>query len=118
LIWNAKPARTTFLIVLGLGALMRLGLLFETPRLSDDIYRYLWDGRVQAAGINPYRYIPADPHLAFLRDDAIYPHINRRDYAPTTYPPGAQMFFFAVTRVTETIAGFKAALLCVEASTF
>lgn len=69
---------------------------------------------MQAAGINPYRYIPADPHLVFLRDDAIYPYINRREYAPTIYPPGAQMFFFAVTRVTGTIAGFKAALFCLE----
>lgn len=90
LIWNAEPARTTLLIVLGFGGLLRLALLCETPRLSDDIYRYIWDGRVQAAGINPYRYIPADPKLAPLRDEEIYPHINRRNYAPTIYPPMTQ----------------------------
>ncbi len=117
LIWNAKPSRTIFLIVAGLGALLRLGLLFETPRLSDDIYRYIWDGRVQAAGINPYRYIPADPHLAFRRDDKVYPKINRRDYAPTIYPPFTQMFFLAVTRVSESIVWFKTVLLCLEALT-
>jgi len=45
---------------------MRLMVLGEDPILSSDIYRYIWDGRVQGAGINPYRYIPADPHLARL----------------------------------------------------
>ena len=51
------------------------------------------------AGINPYAYVPADPALAALRDAAIYPNINRADYAVTAYPPVAQMFFLAVTRI-------------------
>ncbi len=117
LIWQAPPSRTTLLIVLSGAALFRLGLLLEPPRLSDDIYRYVWDGRVQAAGINPYRYLPADPHLAGLRDKAIYPHINRRTYAPTIYPPMAQMIFRAVHQVTGSIIGFKACLLLFEAIT-
>ena len=117
LIWNARPARSTFVLVLCVGALLRLALLWETPKLSDDIYRYVWDGRVQAAGINPYRYIPADPHLAFLRDGAIYPHINRRDYAPTIYPPMTQMIFRAFHQVTGSITGFKVCLLAFEAMT-
>jgi hypothetical protein len=49
---------------------MRLALLFVEPYLSSDIYRYIWDGRVQAAGINPYRYVPNAPELAQLRDAA------------------------------------------------
>lgn len=117
LIWNAKPGRTALLIVLGLGGLLRLGMLFETPKISDDIYRYIWDGRVQAAGINPYLHIPADPKLASLRDAEIYPYINRRDYAPTIYPPMAQMIFFAIHQVSESITGFKACLLVFEAIT-
>src|SRR5262249_38939958 len=42
------------LLVLGLifAALFRFAILFEAPYLSDDIYRYIWDGRVQSAGIN------------------------------------------------------------------
>ena len=67
---------------------MRLGLLFAEPYLSTDIYRYIWDGRVQAAGINPYRYMPIAPELSHLRDAAIFPNINRPDYAVTIYPPG------------------------------
>ncbi len=117
LVWNRRSSRAVFWIIFGVGVLLRLGLVGETPKLSDDVYRYIWDGRVQTAGINPYRYIPADPHLAFLRDDAIYPHINRRDYAPTIYPPFTQMFFFAVTRVSESIVWFKTVLLGLEGLT-
>ena len=59
---KAKAARSTLLIVIAFAALFRLSLLFSPPYLSDDIYRYIWDGRVQAAGINPYRYTPRIPH--------------------------------------------------------
>jgi alpha-1,6-mannosyltransferase len=67
--------------VLGLAIALRALLLTAPPILSTDIYRYVWDGRVQAAGIDPYRYIPADPALASLRDPVVYPQINRADYA-------------------------------------
>jgi alpha-1,6-mannosyltransferase len=92
-------------------------LVLTPPRFSTDVYRYVWDGRVQAAGINPYRYVPADPALARLRDGAIYPNINRRDYARTIYPPAAQMIFLAVTRVGETVTAMKAAMVVCEALT-
>ncbi|MGI8889327.1 MAG: glycosyltransferase family 87 protein [Chthoniobacterales bacterium] len=114
LIWNRLPSRATVIIVVVLSILLRLPLLFQEPRLSDDMYRYIWDGRVQAAGINPYRYIPADPKLAVLRDNEIYPHINRRDYAHTIYPPVAQLFFFTVTRASGKVTWFKATLLSAE----
>jgi hypothetical protein len=57
------------------------------PRSSDDLYRYLWDGRVQAAGINPYRYVPAAPELAGLRDDVLWPDRSRWCIPPGTTPP-------------------------------
>lgn len=105
------------LTVLGLifAALFRLSILFSPPYLSDDIYRYVWDGRVQAAGINPYRYIPADESLAHLRDEKIYPNINRRDYAHTMYPPVAEAAFFVITRVSESVTWMKAAMVAFEA---
>src|ERR1700757_5463687 len=62
-------------VVLVFAALLRLTVLFASPYLSDDIYRYVWDGRVQAAGINPYRFVPADPALQGLRDGTVYQHI-------------------------------------------
>jgi membrane protein YdbS with pleckstrin-like domain len=86
--------------LLVVAALMRVFPLLAPPFLSNDMYRYVWDGWVQAAGINPYRYIPADPHLAFLRDAIVYPNINRATYAHTIYPPAAEMIFWFITRAT------------------
>jgi alpha-1,6-mannosyltransferase len=99
--------------ILIVGVVLRV-ILIAAPPVSTDIFRYVWDGRVQAAGINPYRYIPADPALQSLRDTVIYPGINRADYAPTIYPPVSQMFYFAVTRVSETITFMKVAVVAVE----
>jgi alpha-1,6-mannosyltransferase len=106
------PVRTGLIVVLGLALAMRLVLVVIDPMLSTDLYRYVWDGRVQAAGINPYAYVPADPALAALRDGAIYPHINRADYAVTAYPPVAQMFFLAVTRLSESVASQRSSRCC------
>ena len=86
------PRRAVWVVLL-VAAAMRLPLIVSPAFLSTDVYRYVWDGRVQAAGINPYRYMPGDPALASLRDDLVYPRINRADYAPTIYPPAAQVMF-------------------------
>jgi hypothetical protein len=115
-VWRAGARRSTLLLVIVLAALFRLSVLFAPPFLSDDIYRYVWDGRVQAARINPYRYVPADDALRFLRDADVYPNINRRDFAPTIYPPLAQMIFFLATRVSERVVWMKAVMLLFEAA--
>ncbi len=109
--------RSALLVILAAAVAMRLALLFVEPYLSSDIYRYIWDGRVQAAGINPYRYVPAAPELAPLRDAAIWPNINRPDYAVTIYPPTAQVIFLAVTRLGESVLAMKLGLLLFEAVT-
>ncbi len=107
---SARRATIGILVVAGI---LRAMLIFVDP-VSSDVNRYIWDGRVQAAGINPYLYVPADPHLAFLRDADIYPEINRADYAHTIYPPLAQIVFFLVTRVSEQISAMKAAMVGFE----
>ena len=114
LILRAPSSASALWIVLGVASLMRLVFLPAPPLLSTDIYRYVWDGQVQAAGINPYVYVPADPALARLRDGEIYPRINRADYARTIYPPMAQIVFAAVGRVTGSVMGMKAAMLAFE----
>jgi hypothetical protein len=108
------PTRTGLIIVLGFALAMRLLLAGIEPLLSTDLYRYIWDGRVQAAGINPYLYVPADPALSALRDAAIYPHINRADYAVTAYPPIAEMFFLLVSRIAETATMIRLAMVACE----
>ena len=106
-----RPApRRALAWVLAVAVVMRLSVLLAPPFLSSDVYRYVWDGRVQLARINPYRYIPDDPALASLRDDEIYPHVNRHEYAPTIYPPMAQIVFVAVATVSQTVTAMKAAM--------
>lgn len=118
LVVRTRPARSTVILIVVFAVLFRLAILFAPPYLSDDIYRYVWDGRVQAASINPYRYVPSDPALAHLRDTAAYPKINRRDIAPTIYPPAAQMIYFVATRVSTNITWMKAVMVGFEALTF
>ena len=86
---NAAPTTAT---LAAFSIAFRAILLWTQPVLSDDIYRYVWDGRVQAAGLSPYLYAPEAPELSHLRDGAIYPRINR-PWARTIYPPGAQWLF-------------------------
>ncbi len=119
-VWLSLRTRDSqTLLVLGLvfAALFRLSIIFYPPYLSDDIYRYVWDGRVQSTGTNPYRYIPADESLAALRDEKIYPYINRRDYAHTMYPPVAEAAFLLITRVSGSVTWMKAAMVACEAIT-
>jgi alpha-1,6-mannosyltransferase len=112
---RSRESRLLFVLGLIFAALFRLSIIFSPPYLSDDIYRYIWDGRVQFAGINPYRYIPADESLVDLRDDKIYPNINRRDYARTMYPPVAEGAFLLITRFSESVTWMKAGMVAFEA---
>ncbi len=87
-------------LVLGLAIAFRAACVVpgETPPLSTDLHRYAWDARVQAAGINPYRYAPDDPALARLRDEVVWPEINLPGWH-TVYPPGAEAAFLAARGV-------------------
>lgn len=110
-----RLGRWAFVLVLLVGVAARLGFAAHPPTLSDDAYRYVWDGRVQAAGINPYRYSPENPALAGLRDEAIYERVNRK-FAPTIYPPVAQGFFRAVYAIhPDSIRWTKVALVLADA---
>jgi hypothetical protein len=103
--------RRSLVVIFGVGLLINAILIPTWPTLSDDMFRYVWDGRVQANGINPYRYASNAPALEKLRDPYIWKGMNRID-ANTIYPPGAQMFFALTWRVVgDSVAGFKIALL-------
>jgi len=108
------PARALWL-VFGIGLGLRLGVLFGPPILSTDIYRYVWDGRVQAAGNNPYVYVPSDPALTALRDDMVYPRINRIDSARTIYAPAAEIVFGVIGTIAPGVLAIKAVMVGFEA---
>lgn len=117
-VWRLGSSRRVVLGIAAIAVLMRIPAVLSPPYLSTDVYRYVWDGRVIAAGINPYRYVPADPHLEALRDTEIFPNINRADSAVTIYPPFAEVIFLTVTRISESVTAIKAAMVGFELITF
>jgi len=115
LVWRrGEPSRAALGVIFVFAVLFRLPLLSTEPHISTDMYRYLWDGRVQMAGINPYRYAPGDEVLQPLRDEAVYPWINRKKF-PTIYPAGAQLVFWGAAALgLTTPARFKMLLLLAD----
>ncbi|MCQ4079806.1 DUF2029 domain-containing protein [Streptomyces sp. RB6PN25] len=114
-VWSVRtvPVRTAAAFVLAGSVASAAAALSAPPRTSDDMYRYAWDGRVQAAGISPYAYAPDAARLARLRDAWLFPdtgscrawdlhtaagvctHINRPS-VHTIYPPVAEGWFLLV----------------------
>jgi alpha-1,6-mannosyltransferase len=111
--------KATLWIVLGFAVGLRAMMLFGDPFSSSDIYRYVWDGIAQHAGVNPYRYVPGDAALTYLRapNQDVFDMINRRDYAHTIYPPVAQMIYWLATFFSPTVAAMKAAMFGFECVT-
>jgi hypothetical protein len=141
------PLRWAVALILVGGIAVQLAALSGPPRSSDDLYRYIWDGRVQAAGFDPYQYVPAAPQLVAVRDPFLWntraPHcvpagakaamahgetltagctrINRPT-APTIYPPVAEAYFLAVSYLSPWLGRGStpiqaAAALCAIATT-
>jgi len=100
------PRRVIF-IGLVLAALWHLPFLLTPPGADDDIHRYLWDGRVQRLGYNPYLVVPSDPALAGLHTPETRT-LNNPDL-PSPYPAGAELFFRAVTAIHESVFTLKVA---------
>ena len=98
-------------IVLGLvlAALWHVPFLLAPPGSDDDIHRYVWDGRIQRLGYNPYILVPNDPALAALHTPETRT-LNNPDL-PSPYPAGAQLFFRAVTAIHESIFAMKVAFV-------
>ncbi|HEY4463167.1 MAG TPA: glycosyltransferase family 87 protein [Streptosporangiaceae bacterium] len=124
------PVRWSVALILIGGIVIQVVAMSVPPQSSDDMYRYMWDGRVQAAGIDPYAYVPSAPQLAHLRDPFLWhagalhcvapgtpvpgqagltltPGCTRinRPTVPTIYPPVAEAYFLALHYVTPVKAG-------------
>jgi hypothetical protein len=84
----------------------RFILWLSTPSLSDDIYRYVWEGKIFAAGLNPFTHAPADQALQLFRDKEIFPSINHKELA-TIYPPLSLFIFRLCAHVSATVAAMK-----------
>jgi alpha-1,6-mannosyltransferase len=102
------------LVVLGLvlAAVWHVELLRLPPGVDDDIHRYIWDGRLQRLGYNPYVVVPSDPAAKKLHTSETR-NLNNPDL-PSPYPPGAQLLFRAVTAIHESIFALKVAFVLCE----
>lgn len=115
--FRGRGARATLswrLVVLGLilAGVWHVEFLRLPAGVDDDIHRYVWDGRLQRLGYNPYLVIPSDPAFSRLRTSETRT-LNNPDL-PTPYPPGAELFFRAVSAIRESIFAMKAAFVLCE----
>jgi hypothetical protein len=94
--------------VLLVAGILRAIFLPTSPALSDDVFRYVWDGRVQHAATNPYLYAPDDPRLSNVREEipGIHEGINNKDI-PTIYPPLMEALFYAATSLSASVLFMK-----------
>ncbi|MFZ0335040.1 MAG: glycosyltransferase 87 family protein [Candidatus Acidiferrales bacterium] len=102
---NSQAKRATLWIVLAGALLFRLTLLPLTPTLSDDPYRYHWDGQIQLAGQNPYIVSPDSLALGSRVTPTGYP-LPAHDM-PNVYPPLAELLFRAAARYLPGTIAFK-----------
>jgi len=102
---HSSDDRSAFWMILAGAVLFRALLLPLPPTLSDDMYRYIWDAKVQQDGHNPYALRPDDPSLAHLRDDH-YLRVSGRDIT-ALYPPLAEHVFRATYLVAKGPVAFK-----------
>jgi len=101
--------RRVIVFGLALSAVWHFQFLRLPPGLDDDIHRYVWDGRVQRLGYNPYIVVPGDPARAGLHTSETRTLNNPE--VPSPYPAGAQLFFRAVASIHESIFALKVAFV-------
>ena len=105
----ARFPRRVVIIGLVLAALWHLEFLRLPSGANDDIHRYVWDGRLQRLGYNPYLVVPSDPAVQKLHTPETR-SLNNPDL-PSPYPPVAQLFFRTVTAIHESTFALKVAFV-------
>jgi len=110
----ATPKFPRHVVVIGLvlAAVWHIEFLRLPPGADDDIHRYVWDGRLQRFGYNPYLVVPSDPAVKGLHT-AETRNLNNPDL-PSPYPAGAQLFFRAISAIRESVFAFKVAFVVCE----
>ncbi len=104
--------RRVVVIGLVLAAVWHILFLRLPPGADDDIHRYVWDGRLQRLGYNPYIVVPSDPAAKGLHTPETR-NLNNPDL-PSPYPAGALLFFRAVTAIQESTFALKVAFVVCE----
>jgi alpha-1,6-mannosyltransferase len=110
--FEPRISRRVVVIGLVLAAVWHIEFLRVPAGPDDDIHRYVWDGRLQRLGYNPYVVIPSDPAARQLHTPETR-NLNNPDL-PSPYPAGAQLFFRAVTAIQESSFALKVAFVVCE----
>jgi len=110
--FEGRVARRVVVIGLVLAAVWHIEFLRVPSGADDDIHRYVWDGRLQRLGYNPYIVVPSDPAAKGLHTPETR-NLNNPDL-PSPYPAGAQFFFRAVTAIQESTFALKVAFVVCE----
>lgn len=115
LLWvsEANPLDDPRILLRG-ALLLRLTIFLALPDLSDDLYRYVWDGWLGVSRINPYRFVPAAGELAAFHDSALFGALNSPEYH-SIYPPFSQVVFLAGGAVYRAF-GWPAAAYAIKAA--
>jgi len=110
----AAPRFARRVVVIGfvLAVVWHVEFLWLPAGADDDIHRYVWDGRLQRLGYNPYIVVPSDPAVKLLHTPETR-NLNNPDL-PSPYPAGAQLFFRAVTAIQESTFALKVAFVVCE----
>ena len=105
--FSSTPRLSRRVVISGLilAAVWHIEFLRLPPGADDDIHRYVWDGRLQKLGYNPYVVVPSDPAITGLHTPETR-NLNNPDL-PSPYPAGAELFFRAVTAIHESAFAFK-----------
>jgi alpha-1,6-mannosyltransferase len=106
------PSRGLWFLALAFSVAFRAPLLVRAVDAKSDMIRYLYDGRVQRLGYNPYLVVPADPALAGTHTDETRQMPSLR--ARTPYPAAAQLFFRLVVTIHESSRAMKLALVACD----
>jgi alpha-1,6-mannosyltransferase len=108
---STEGSRGSIVLIVAFGVLFRLTLVPHPVVGSDDVYRYLWDGKVAASGVNPFAYVPTDPHLSHLASADLPAKVNHAELR-TLYPALAEGLFFLSNKLFgESAAGLKLLLV-------
>ncbi|HXW05422.1 MAG TPA: hypothetical protein VD833_09325 [Vicinamibacterales bacterium] len=108
-VWHAVGSDRLLLVAIALAVAFRIPATVAPVGADNDMVRYIWDGRVQKLGHNPYRVLPSDPALAHTHTDETAAMPSRR--ARTPYPPAAQLFFRLVVTIHDSTTAMKLSLV-------
>ncbi|MFA7229574.1 MAG: hypothetical protein WC061_11105, partial [Melioribacteraceae bacterium] len=116
-IFNLEFSKRQVYLIIFCSLLLRISFISSPVAGSDDIYRYMWDGKIQTNGINPYLYAPEDPHLNSFHSDLLPEALNFKEMKTIYFPLSQWLFYLGYQLSGESVWGYKLLLFLFELMT-